>query len=345
MPVAPPLDTPRFVRGAILVGYESLARTCGLDAAAMLARAGLTLADARQPERRLRAWHLFRLLELSAGASGRSDFGLLLPEGRRLSYLGGLGLRMREQPTVRSALRDMAAHISLHSTCLDLRLEEGPGWAEVRMVMHADGETAIRQGTEAALAGLLHLLRMFLGSTWRPPRALFIHEPPADAATHRWLFACPLTFSAPWNAVGLRPADLNREIPLSDAGFIGLARAVPGVQAGVDEGARDALRVRHAMLAALPGGGCHAGSVAADLGVHRRTLHRMLAREGQTFRGMLLQLRRELAMQYLAGRMPLAEAASWLGFGDATAFSRWCRHQWDASPRELRAAAGKAAGR
>lgn len=324
---------PLFVRSAILVGYESLARGCGLDPPGMLRQVGLTLSDARQPERQLRAAKVFRLLELSAKEAGRPDFGLMLPERRRLSYLGDLGLRMREQPTVRSALQDMAAHLNFHSTCVDLSLEEAPGWAEFRMVVDPDGEPEIRQGAEAALAGMLHLLRLFLGSTWRPLHAQFIHPRPKDITTHSWLFECPLTFSAPWNAVGLRIADLDREIPLADAGFNGLTGVVHQARMSA---ALDAARVRQAILAALPTGHCSAENVAASSGVHRRTLHRILQREGLTYDSLLQQVRRQLGRQYLLGQMPVADIAAWLGFGDATAFSRWCRRHLGGSPRALR---------
>jgi len=338
MPKAPPSSAPRYVRGAILVGYESLARSCGLDPAAALRQVGLGLRDARQPDQRLRAGRVFRLLELSAQAARRADFGLLLPVGRRLSYLGDLGLRMREQPTVRRALRDMTAHMKLHSTCVSLRLAEGADWAELRMTLHADGELAIRQGTEAALAGLLHVLRIFLGSTWKPLRAHFVHSKPPDVGTHHWLFACPLAFSAPWNGLTLRPADLDREIPLSDAGFSGYAGASRGRAAAAE--VVDAWRVRQSMLALLEAGACNADAVAASLGIHRRTLHRILVREGLTYLTVLQDLRRELAQQYLRSRMPVTDVAGWLGFGDGTAFSRWCRHHLGASPRALRADAG-----
>lgn len=327
---------PVFVRGAILSGYESLARSCGLDPAALLRQVGLTLADARQPERQFRASTVFRLIELSATRSGRSDFGLQLPMGRRLSYWGRLGLRVREQPTVRSALLDMASHMNLHSTCIDVTLAEGAGVAEYRMVIDPDGEMEYRQAAEAALAGMLHLLRLLLGSTWRPLHAQFVHPRPAQVTTHAWLFDCPLIFSGPWHGLGLRGADLEREIPLADTGFADIVGALSPAPISA---APDAARIRHAMLNALATERCSAESIAAALGVHRRTLHRVLAREGTTYGELLMQVRRELAAQYLPGRMPLADIAAWLGFGDPTALSRWCRQNLGASPRALRAQA------
>src|SRR5262249_35393943 len=135
------------------------------------------------------------------------------------------------------------------------------------------------------------------------------------------------------NGLALRLPDLDREIPLADSGFSGYA--APRRPAAKE--ADDAWKVRHSMLALLESGQCSAEAVAAELGIHRRTLHRMPEREGTSYLALLQDLRRELAGQYLQGRMPVAEVAAWLGFGDATAFSRWCRQHLGASPRALRA--------
>jgi hypothetical protein len=45
--------------------------------------------------------------------------------------------------------------------------------------------------------------------------------------------------------------------------------------------------VRQCIYVMLPSGLCSAGSVAARLGVDRRTVHRHLAREGQTFSAVM----------------------------------------------------------
>ena len=61
--------------------------------------AGLAAQDRRSP-----AGAAVRLVEISAAASGRDDFGLRLAGFRRLANLGPLALAIREEPDVRSAL-------------------------------------------------------------------------------------------------------------------------------------------------------------------------------------------------------------------------------------------------
>lgn len=73
--------------------------------------------------------------------------------------------------------------------------------------------------------------------------------------------------------------------------------------------------------------------VAAHLGRDRRTLHRQLMREGETFSSLLDQVRRELATRYLATpHHPLSEIAGVLGFSELSAFPRWFSRLFDCSP-------------
>src|SRR4029077_7331782 len=65
------------------------------------------------------------------------------------------------------------------------------------------------------------------------------------------------------------------------------------------------------------------GHVARLLRMSSRTLGRRLEDEGTTFRSLLDELRRKLAVQYLASpHIALAEVAFLLGFSEVAAFHR-----------------------
>lgn len=74
----------------------------------------------------------------------------------------------------------------------------------------------------------------------------------------------------------------------------------------------------------LPMGRCSVEELAQHLGVDRRTVHRHLARSGQTFSSLVNDVRGELAEAYLEGGVRrLTEVAHLLGFSALSAFSRW----------------------
>ena len=95
--------------------------------------------------------------------------------------------------------------------------------------------------------------------------------------------------------------------------------------------------VRECIYTMLPSGLCSADSVAARLGVDRRTVHRHLAREGKTFSSLMDSVRAELVTRYIDNRdRPLASLAELLGFSALSAFSRWFRTQFGCSVSEWR---------
>ena len=79
----------------------------------------------------------------------------------------------------------------------------------------------------------------------------------------------------------------------------------------------------------LPLGRCSVEELAQHLGVDRRTVHRHLARTGETFSSLVNDVRGELAQSYLEGDTGrLTDVAHLLGFSALSAFSRWHRRHF-----------------
>ena len=105
----------------------------------------------------------------------------------------------------------------------------------------------------------------------------------------------------------------------------------PRANATMRDNARDCVQ------ALLPSGLCSAERVAKHLGVDRRTLHRHLARDGETFLTLVDSVRSELAIRYIDNReRPLASVAESLGFSALSAFSRWFRGRFGCSVSQWR---------
>ncbi|HSV82200.1 MAG TPA: AraC family transcriptional regulator, partial [Ramlibacter sp.] len=265
------------LRSAALSGFPELARSLGLDPAALARQAGLRLASLASPDVLIPARAAYRLMELAAAASGAEDVGLRLARRRGLSHLGMLGLLARDEADVGAALRRIIVGMNLHSNCVTLDLREDDDVAMLTLEVLPDGEPVIRQSTEAGLGLLFQILVALLGPQWRPLQVQFVHARGASDRPHRALFGCPVRFSLDSNAVFLRRADLARPVPGADAGF---RRFAPSAAAAgqAPDGRITPERVRQAMRLLLPGGACTSTAVAARLGVDRRTLHRHLAR-------------------------------------------------------------------
>ena len=74
-------------------------------------------------------------------------------------------------------------------------------------------------------------------------------------------------------------------------------------------------KVRELIWVLLPSGRCSIEQVAQRLGVDRRTVHRRLASEGETFSAILDAVRSELVTRYIKDSdRPLSVVAEMLGF-------------------------------
>ena len=96
-----------------------------------------------------------------------------------------------------------------------------------------------------------------------------------------------------------------------------------------------AQQAREIVRMLLPSGLCSLDRVAQHLGMHRRTLNRHLAAEGESFTTIINAVRAELAQEYLANSKRRShEVADLLGFSSPGAFSRWFRDQFGKTPSD-----------
>jgi len=102
-----------------------------------------------------------------------------------------------------------------------------------------------------------------------------------------------------------------------------------------------ATRIRSCIVERSVEPGLTADAVAGTIGVSKRTLHRVLAAEGQTFGALLIATRAEAAAQMLRSRrhdrLTMAEIGYRAGFVDPSHFARVLRRVVGATPAQIRA--------
>lgn len=319
-----------IVRSATLEGFPALARELGLDAPALLRQAGLVQRSLMNPDTPLAAEAVGRLLEDSAKASGRSDFGLRLAARRRFESLGPVSLLLKEQASVGHALETLLRYLRLINPSLVTRVVHRGFRVFIEEDLRHEGAESSPQSMELALGVMFRILRELLGPHWRPVAVQFRHPPPEEVAAHQRFFGSPVVFRASFNAIAMRPADLQARPQGGDPGLARLVRHMLDGALASEQGTDKV--VRQLVVALLPGGGCTAQLVARHLGVDRRTLHRYLAAQGLNFSRVLQSVRRDLVRAHLAqAQLPLSESAVLLGFASQSAFAYWFRTQFGCS--------------
>ena len=326
-----------LVRSASLTNYVEVARSFDVDHLQQLRLAGLHPRCLLEPDLKIPTDAVAQLLESSAREAGVDDFGLRMAQTRKLSNLGPLALLWRDEPTIRSALHAFRDFLYLHNQGLVMNIEESGGVVVLRMEQVTVGNVSVRQTTELSIAVTHRLLKTLLGNHWHPSMVCFRHAAPLDDSRHRRVFATSVQFNSLMDGIVCRSTDFDTALPSADPD---MARYVHQYLDSIREESRTALleQVRQMIWMLLPAGRCSVEQVAANLGFDRRTLHRKLALEGETFSTLLDQVRAELAMRHLAhSNHPLGEIAGVLGFSELSAFSRWFSRHFDCSPSNWRA--------
>jgi AraC-like DNA-binding protein len=325
-----------FIRSGSLTSFPEVARAAGLDPWRLMREFGLPRDCLDEPDLMLPAGPLAQLLEAAAERSGQEAFGLLMAESRKLSGLGPLGMFAREQPSLREAIAALAHHARLLNEALILSIEESGDAVIVREEILAGHAGSVRQATELAIGVMFKMMRSFIGREWMPRRVCFVHGAPRDGSVHARFFGRAVFFHQDFSGIVCTPRDLAAANPDADPTMARYARQLLEERRGVT-GQEFSERVRQLVVMQLGSGQCGVERVAQLLRVDRRTIHRRLLQEGQTYGEIVDRVRRELATRYLADRQrSLAQIASLLGFSAPSGFSRWYRKQFGRTASDVR---------
>jgi AraC-like DNA-binding protein len=179
---------------------------------------------------------------------------------------------------------------------------------------------------------VLGLCRKGLGDSLEPIEVAFTYPEPTATGNHFGVFRCPLLFSQLVSRISFNIIDTqrpftaaNREMALSNDQILdGMIKELNTSDI--------VTRVKREVIEHLPSGTPSAQDIAKRLFVSTRTLNRKLSEENTNFRTLVLEVRRELAVKYLADKnMPLAEISYMLGFSDTSSFSRAFK-KWTGDP-------------
>lgn len=324
------------IRSATLNGYNELARSVGLDPISMVRKVGLDPACLSDPNARIDATAVAKLLEASAAESQAEDFGLQLSTFRRLSSLGPFSLVVREETTARRALETLGRYLRLHSEMLSIKIEDMGHLALLRVDIAAGARSPRRQGMELFVGFLFRVMRELLSPSWRPRQVSFMHAPPRSLSAYGKVFGCIVDFEAGFNGMVCSAEDLSGPLPTADPVMARYARQYLEAMVSIPDMTLPN-KVRWLVREMLPLGRCSVEKVAQHLGVDRRTIHRHLERQHETFSSVVDQVRAELVENYLDGdKRSLTDVADLLGFSALSAFSRWHKRHFGVSLTERR---------
>jgi AraC-like DNA-binding protein len=262
--------------------------------------------------------------------TGDADLGLKAALAIDIGGAGPLDYAMRSANSLRDSMHVATRFAWLYSEALEPELLEEGDRAVIRLSNKVPGSRATTDFTLGAWFKN-HLRSQLDGEG--AIECWFSYPRPADVALHEQVFAgCTLHFGASFDGfsfdISLVDRTLTSAVPLLHAVHCEHLEALTDA---LPEALTTSVRVRQLVASELRHGRPSATSIARKLHMSRRTLVRRLENEGTSFTLQLDELRRQLALRFVAMRtLPLVEITTLLGFshvqGFHRAFKRWTGH-------------------
>jgi AraC-like DNA-binding protein len=302
----------------------------------VLAAAGLTSDDLADSDRLLDLDRVMTLYEAAARESGDDSFGLHLGTTYAFASVGPLVYAVLNAPTVGVAVENLARYGRAFVPGSAITLERDGTQVLLSYALDVSDFETCRQHVEGAAMVNLRVLRRLIGAEWQPRYVRFGHAEPADTSEHRRLLGLPMRFRQPVAMALVFDANvLDRAVPDADR------RLLPIVERHLQEllAQQPSMLddVRHAIAEALCDGAPTIRVVAKRLGTSVRTLQRRLGAEGGVFTTLVEDVRRDVAMRYLAdGKANLTDIAFLTGYSELSAFGRAFRRWTGSTPLAVR---------
>lgn len=317
---------------------HALSRGCDLTGA--LIELGVTDEQLNNPQARIPLAVENALLERAIAGTGDALFGLHMGEHIRPRFMGSLGYASMSSARLRDAITLMLPYQRVTTEFGSTSACERDGRLVISWVDAPEtaGLPAARHRVENYFAACITFGRWITGSRESPAAISFAHAAPCDTAEYTRVFGCPVQFGAGANRISLPQSVLD--LPLRDAD-----PEVHRVMAGrvrqelSSYNARGSLleQVRHAIRADMAERAPSIESVAERLALKPWTLRRRLKVEDLDFSGLLDEVRREQAMDWLAhSSRTVGDIAASLGYSEQSAFNRAFKRWFDATPLEYR---------
>jgi len=239
---------------------------------------------------------------------------------------------------VREALAVAARFVPLVNDALTLQLDSAEGRAFFRM----DSRVVMPPAAEDFLVSAVYKNHMrVLANEAADLECWFLHAKPSDTAEYERMFVpAALRFGSPACGFAFRHDFLDTPLAKADPKLHDVLKKhaemllseIPTASSVTDT-------VRNRLIRELPQGNANATHVAQQLHMSQRTLERKLASEGTTFKQLLDEMRRRLALEYVSTRnFGLSEIAFLLGFSQQAAFHRAFKRWTSQTPLEYRRA-------
>lgn len=324
-----------LVRSGAIGGYETLVKRLGGNPNVLLAEAGLSSAQLRNPNHYISYSKMAELLELSAREFREPCFGLLMSQYQNSSVLGDLNMTVFQQSTVRDAFDAASRNLYLHARGVRLRVDSVGESTHASLTLEVRSSLGLSQTLQMSVAHVANFVRDLLQID-EPRFPILLQQPEPDtrgSAVDSALLA-RVRFGSALDGIRFASNWLNYKPSFDEESLrIHLREYLATLQERYPDNLRDQAKDIIGQLLAT--GECSLEKIASTLDMHPRVLQLRLQDVGCNYGELLRETRLELAEQHLRHRsLSITDLALKLGYSETSIFSRSFKQWTGLSPRQ-----------
>lgn len=330
--------------GTWLTPFVSALNSYGINGEAFLAENHIDYLSMNNAQRRIPLAKMRLLWEHAVELTGDELFGIKVGTFATPTTFSSLGVAILSSCTTKDLLRCYARYSHVFSTAADMRLEE----TDEHFIVHAeifqhkedsakDTESPSYYAIDAVLSSLYTLINIHPERVDFLERVELTRSKPKGEIDYAKMYNCEVTYDNPTikmicnrNAVEKTLPDCNQQ----------LAHATEKICASelATLHQNDTLaQIRHTLFKGFAQGDASLETVAAELYMSPRTLHRKLEEKDTSFRREMESVRHELAIKYLKqNHLSLGEISYKLGYSSSSNFSRAFKRWTGGTPQAFR---------
>ena len=308
----------------------------GVNRAELLMQADISPDTLAETEGRVPVSNMSRLWALAVNTTGDDAFGLSVPNYITPTTFHALGFSLMVSSSLRDAWLRTQRYYQIVSNALEIQIQHGEDESALCYVK-IPGKEYAKEAIDAFVATMVKLSADITAGNAQPIKILLERTKPAQSDQFKASFSCDVYFESKRNEIYYKNEDLdrvlttaNRDIALKNDEVVQsyLARLL---QQSFSK------QVTEKIITLLAMGEPNQQLVANELNISSRQLQRKLKDESTSFRGLLEDVRKDLAKNYLAKpQQSIIEIAFQLGFQDPSNFTRAFKRWFGVSPTAFR---------
>ena len=319
-------------------------RKSGVDASQLFRRHGIDAAMFSNPDARIPISVWDGITREAVEIIPDPSFGLLAAQCWHPSSLGALGYAWLTSSTLRTGLGRLVRYWRLLGEGSSGDLQETENG--LRLIIDRHGSQPKQDEVVEAVvvdfitSMVICMCRMNAGESFQPQAVHLHRKQPVDTQPYLKLFGCEVKFGADGDSMTFSRNDVESALPTANRQLAATMDRILVERLAQLDKSNVVARCQSQLLEQLSSGAVTEETMASHLHMSRRTLQRKLAEADITYKQLVDDTRRDLAMRHLDDRSySITDVTFLLGFSQQSAFTRAFKRWTGMSPSEYRSRA------